>query len=137
MYKFTIRHKDKKFMSLNKYTLITRGTKAGYRASNQAKKNEETEVKNALAQTELLGIKDNLKYPVHIVFTWIEPNKRRDLDNISFAKKFIIDALVRSDVLIDDGWSYVAGHVDRFKVDKEDPRVVVEIYEDGEMMRSD
>ena len=34
--------------------------------------------------------------PVEIHFHWIEGNKKRDLDNICFAKKFILDALVKA-----------------------------------------
>ena len=32
--------------------------------------------------------------PVDIEYTWYEPDRRRDKDNIAFAKKFINDALV-------------------------------------------
>ena len=34
------------------------------------------------------------EHPVTIDFHWIDRTMRRDLDNISFAKKFILDALV-------------------------------------------
>ena len=32
---------------------------------------------------------------IKIHFHWIEGNKKRDLDNICFAKKFILDAMVK------------------------------------------
>ncbi len=40
--------------------------------------------------------------PVFITFAWHEPNRRRDADNVAFAKKFILDALVGLGVLPDD-----------------------------------
>lgn len=45
--------------------------------------------------------------PVRIQFVWVEANARRDLDNIAFGKKFILDTLVRRGVLKDDGQKYV------------------------------
>ncbi|MDE6875340.1 MAG: hypothetical protein K2P87_12875 [Lachnospiraceae bacterium] len=68
--------------------------------------------------------------PVYMEYTWVEPNKRRDMDNISsFGRKVIQDALVQCGVLRDDGWKYVAGFSDRFAVDRENPRVEVLIRE--------
>lgn len=67
--------------------------------------------------------------PVTMHYTWIEPNRKRDKDNIAFAKKFIQDALVDCEVLKDDGWTNVIGFTDTFGVDKKNPRVVVTIEE--------
>lgn len=68
--------------------------------------------------------------PVFMEYTWYEPNKRRDKDNISsFGRKVIQDALVRCRVLKDDGWQYVVGFSDRFEVDKINPRIEVLIKE--------
>lgn len=63
-------------------------------------------------------------------YTWYEPNKRRDKDNISsFGRKVIQDALVQCGVLEGDGWKHVAGFSDRFEVDKTNPRIEVLIRE--------
>ena len=70
---------------------------------------------------------------VYLRFNWIEPNKRRDKDNIASAKKFIIDALVKSGILENDGWKNVIGFSDRFSVDKNNPRIEVEILTEEEM----
>ena len=70
-----------------------------------------------------------IKSPVRIMFRWGEPNMKRDLDNICFAKKYILDALVQSGRLKNDGWRDVQGFVDDFFVDKENPRIEVEIEE--------
>lgn len=68
--------------------------------------------------------------PVYMKYTWYEPNKRRDKDNVSsFGRKVIQDALVQCGVLKDDGWKYVVGFSDRFEVDRENPRIEVLIKE--------
>ena len=71
-----------------------------------------------------------IENPVFMEFLWVEPNKRRDKDNISsFGRKVIQDALVQCGVLKDDGWRHVVGFSDRFEVDKENPRIEVKIRE--------
>jgi Holliday junction resolvase RusA-like endonuclease len=64
---------------------------------------------------------------VEISYFWIEPNMKRDKDNICSAKKFVNDALVNSGVLKNDGWKNIDGFKDFFEVDKKNPRVEVEI----------
>lgn len=71
-----------------------------------------------------------IEKPVFMEYLWIEPNRRRDKDNISsFGRKVIQDALVSAGVLKDDGWKHVVGFSDRFEVDKENPRIEVIIKE--------
>ena len=69
---------------------------------------------------------------VELSFRWYEPNKKRDLDNICFAKKFILDALVSNGIIVADGWKGVVGFTDNFFVDAKNPRIEVEIKEAGE-----
>lgn len=71
---------------------------------------------------------------VSLNFRWYEPNRKRDLDNICFAKKFILDALVSNGIIKADGWQGVAGFTDRFFIDEEFPRIEVDIdlYKEGE-----
>ena len=66
--------------------------------------------------------------PIKIHFTWIEGNKRRDLDNICFAKKFILDAMQKYGKLTNDNRKCVQGFTDTFKYDKE-TKVILEIEE--------
>lgn len=66
---------------------------------------------------------------VFIHITWIEPNMKRDLDNIDFAKKFIFDAMQKAGVIPNDNWRYIAGFDSKFRVNKSDPRIIVEIEE--------
>lgn len=66
--------------------------------------------------------------PVKINFTWVEDNKKRDLDGICFAKKFILDALVQAGVLADDNRKIVTNFTDSFEyADKS--KVIVELEE--------
>ena len=68
--------------------------------------------------------------PVFLLFTFYEKDRRRDRDNVaSYARKVIQDALVQSGKLQDDGWDYVTGTMERFYVDGDNPRIVVEFIE--------
>lgn len=84
-------------------------------------------------QTERAGIAaverrmPGFKGPVEIAFTWVEQNRRRDMDNVAFAKKFILDGLVRAGVIPDDTPRYVSGLADRFEYDAMRPRIEVEV----------
>jgi Holliday junction resolvase RusA-like endonuclease len=66
--------------------------------------------------------------PVKIHFHWIEENKRRDLDNCCFAKKFILDAMVKAGKLRDDNRKLVTAFTDTFSYDKE-AKVILTIEE--------
>lgn len=68
------------------------------------------------------------KNPIKIHFTWVEGNKRRDLDGICFAKKFILDALVKYGKLHDDNRKCVTAFTDDFEYGKE-TKVILEIEE--------
>ena len=69
------------------------------------------------------------KGKVSLAFRWYEENMKRDIDNISFAKKFILDSMVQSGIIESDGWRGVIGFTDDFYVDKENPRIEVDINE--------
>lgn len=66
---------------------------------------------------------------VALVITWYEPDHRRDPDNIMAGQKFILDALVTAKVIPDDSQKHIQGISHRFKVDKLNPRVEVEIID--------
>lgn len=70
--------------------------------------------------------------PVVMHYRWYEPNRKRDKDNVAFAKKFVQDALVKSGVLENDGWKNIDHFTDEFFVDNQNPRVEIEIMEDSE-----
>ncbi len=66
--------------------------------------------------------------PIQIHFHWVEENKRRDLDNVCFAKKFILDSMVKAGKLKDDNRNCVSGFTDTFEYAKES-KVILEIKE--------
>ena len=66
--------------------------------------------------------------PVRIHFHWIEENRRRDLDNVAFGKKFILDALVKAGKLSDDNRKIVTAFIDTFEYGKE-AKVILDIEE--------
>lgn len=118
-YKFEI---NKRLIGLNEYTNTNRYNK--YAGAKQ-KKEEQEYIKMCIRQ-QLGNIK--IEKPVKGIFTWIEGNKRRDLDNICFAKKFILDSLVELGILKDDNRKMVCGFEDRFEYAKES-KVIVELAE--------
>ena len=79
-------------------------------------------------RSQLRGI--HLKKPVRMSYRWYEPNRKRDLDNISgYGHKICQDALVNCRVIENDGWQYVTGFSDDFYVDKKNPRIEISIEE--------
>lgn len=66
-------------------------------------------------------------FPVIITYHWYSKNRRMDIDNVAFAKKFVNDGLVTAGVLPNDSRKYVGGFADRFSIDKHRPRVEVTI----------
>ena len=53
--------------------------------------------------------------PIQVHFIWqSEKSDRRDLDNICFAKKFILDAMQQASRLTNDNRNYVTGFTDEF-----------------------
>jgi hypothetical protein len=66
--------------------------------------------------------------PIRINFIWVEENKKRDLDNICFAKKFILDAMQEYGKLANDNRKWVTGFTDSFELGNE-YKVILEIEE--------
>lgn len=70
--------------------------------------------------------------PIKIHFHWIEGTKKRDWDNVCFAKKFILDSLVKCKKLSDDNRKIVTAFTDTFEYQKGITKVILEIEEIGE-----
>lgn len=66
---------------------------------------------------------------IYIICHWYCKDRRQDPDNISAGVKFILDGLVSAGVLQNDGWRQIAGIEHRFSVDKQNPRVEIEMKE--------
>jgi Holliday junction resolvase RusA-like endonuclease len=77
--------------------------------------------------------------PVMVSFAWIEPNAKRDLDNITGGQKVILDALVECRVLQNDTQEWVKSLIHKFPgTDKDNPKIIVHVQEvfDGESTSS-
>jgi Holliday junction resolvase RusA-like endonuclease len=66
---------------------------------------------------------------VALIITWYEPDRRRDPDNIMAGQKFILDGLVVAGTIPNDNQRHIQGIIHRFGVDKQNPRVEVEIID--------
>lgn len=108
-----------KLPSLNDYIRACRANK--YLANK---------IKSELEQQIGLYIIQMPKYnnPVKIHFTWIESNHRRDIDNVVFARKFILDSMVKYKKLKDDSRKYVVGFTDKVVYGLKN-KVILEIEE--------
>lgn len=73
------------------------------------------------------GKKPIKEYPVVIKFDWYSQNLKKDIDNVAFAKKFILDGLVMAGVIENDSRKFITGFSDKFYIDAKNPRVEIEI----------
>jgi len=106
--------------TLNDYIKAERGNKF---AAAKIKKNETERVAWEAKKQKIAKVGDKR---VYIYIKWFCENRKSDPDNISFAKKFILDGLVLAKVLEGDGQKHIAGFIDKFYVEDK-PRVEVEI----------
>lgn len=110
--------------SLNEYTIANR-SKYGKVIGNQVKRDAEQLIGLYIKAQKLTDV--HYTMPVRIDFRWYMGNAKKDPDNVCFAKKFILDALVRNGVLENDNYSHIKGFTDEFYVDRENPRIEVDI----------
>lgn len=108
-----------RFPSLNDYISAERNN---YRYASSMKRKETKRVSDAAQGMEPFDTQ------AIVSFKWIEPNMRRDVDNVAFAHKFILDGLVDAGVLKGDSRKYVIGLQDDFsEIDPDNPRVEITI----------
>lgn len=112
---------DGRLPNLNDYTKACRTSPV---VGNKMKQEQEEHIADFILE-QLNGV--HFYGKVYLHFRWIEANRNRDLDNICFAKKFILDALKKTGVIKNDGWKDVYGFTDEFDVDAFNPRVEVVI----------
>lgn len=104
---FTI---EERMPNLNDYTRAI-----GYsRYAGGEMKEEWDEVVRIAAKQARLG---HFTEPITIEFHWYEPNTNRDVDNVAFAKKFILDGLQKAGVITNDNYKWVKGFSDHFHYD--------------------
>ena len=114
---------------LNEYTAECRKLAKG---GGACKRRNEAKVKRAIEAAHLKP----MKTPVIVHITWVEGLKQgatrfvpRDKDNIRFAAKFVLDALVSEGVIEDDGWRHVADIADSYRLNRNAPRIIIRLEE--------
>ena len=72
------------------------------------------------------------KKPVKMHFTWYmkqsKNGKTKDPDNVAFAKKFLLDGIVKAGILRDDSIKQIKGFTDDFIIDTCE-QVIIDIIE--------
>lgn len=109
--------------SLNDYTRACRTN----RYTGAKMKSDNEAIVSLYIRMQLNGV--HFPNKVALDFRWYEPNRRRDPDNVCFAHKFILDALVNNGIIKGDSQKYITGLNDDFFVDREFPRIEVTIRE--------
>lgn len=108
MYRATI---PMRLPGLNEFIEACKIQRGKWNKGNQMKKDVQNEIAYYLMS---LPIFDR---PIRIKFIWVSTKSdRRDLDNISFAKKFILDAMQQAGRLKNDDRKHVIGHLDDFEI---------------------
>lgn len=127
MIEITIKHE---LMDLNNYINAERTNR--FKAAKIKKK--QTELVAAEIRKAMLGGLEFKRenFPLDFEFHWFMKNKRKDKDNIVFAKKFIFDGMIASGLIENDGWKEIGTFKDVVAVDKEFPRVEIKIRMAGE-----
>lgn len=107
--------------SLNEHDNANRGNRYGG-ASMKKKATYACEIytKNAMNLGFTLE-----QQPADFIFKWYAKDRRKDKDNLSFAKKYIFDGMVNAGLIENDGWKQIGNWEDIFLIDKENPRVEI------------
>ncbi len=98
-----------------------------YRLVGSKIKREETE--RVAYEIKFAKIPAPTKYPIKIIYRWYSKDNRKDIDNVSFSKKFLNDGMVMAGLIPNDSRKFISGFSDEFYIDKNNPRTEVEIYE--------
>ena len=67
--------------------------------------------------------------PVSIAYSWYRRDRKTDKDNIAAGMKFVQDALIKADVISNDGWSNIDDFTHHWHIDKTDPRLELTVTE--------
>jgi Holliday junction resolvase RusA-like endonuclease len=70
-----------------------------------------------------------LEKPVEVTIRWITSNLKQDPDNLMAGQKFIFDGLVAAKVIPNDTRKWVKKITHEFGLDRQNPRVEVEVSE--------
>lgn len=124
-----------KLPSLNQVIAKNRGNTY---AGNKMKQDTERQIAHCICVAQSKGeLEKRYDCRVVVMVDWYEHENRRDVDNVKSANKFILDAMVKTGVLKDDGPKYVkdiigAVHYPMYDNKTRIQRVVVRICKEVE-----
>lgn len=109
--------------SLNEYT---RACRAHWSKGAQLKREVEADIMWQLTAARLGHKVGKVAGPVIISLEWHDSNRRRDIDNVFFGVKFILDAMQKLEIIANDDRKHVVG-LNHSIVDDDQDYVVVTI----------
>ncbi|MFK7946405.1 MAG: hypothetical protein AB8G11_02355 [Saprospiraceae bacterium] len=115
-----------KFPTLNDI-LLTKSSRYKGKYNDMKKKFETIITDHVNKQLQPIDLKMPFKRKVRMQMVWYVDAKRKDLDNVDAARKFINDALVDIGVILKDNLTIYTEHEALIAIDKNFPRVVVNI----------
>ena len=95
---------------------------------NNFKKDIEEVIGWAIKQARTMRTLKPVEKPCEIYIEWHEATKRRDVDNVQSSQKFVLDAMVKNKILVNDNRRYVR-QIHHTIIDDNDDFVVVKIQE--------
>lgn len=115
-----------KLPGLNDYTKANRSNRF---MANKMKQDIQKNICRYIVMALRVTLEKVDRYPIGLTIKWYEPNNRRDIDNITFGTKFILDSMVCMGIIENDSRKYVDSIEHSVFTDKENPRIEVEINE--------
>lgn len=115
-----------KLPGLNEYTRTNRSNRF---MANKMKQDIQKNICRYIVMALRVTLEKVDRYPIGLTIKWYEPNNRRDIDNITFGTKFILDSMVCMGIIEDDSRKYVDSIEHSVFTDKQNPRIEVEINE--------
>lgn len=107
--------------ALNEYINKERGSKMG---AAQIKKKVTTNIRWEILSQKVKRVDDL----IDLKLFWIQPNNKKDPDNVFFGIKFILDAMVAAGVIEQDGRKNIRNIFNHIETQKGKTQVIVEIH---------
>jgi Holliday junction resolvase RusA-like endonuclease len=118
-------------MSKHKFTI--KGSLPDFNSFAPANWRKFARIKKKATEKVAEAAKDLPKFthPIFLKISYYPKDKRKDKDNIAASKKFILDGLIKAGKIPNDGWGEIDCWIEEFEVDKSNPRIEIEITEEG------
>ena len=105
-------------MTLNEYTRLNR---TGFAVGAKAKKTQQNIIGWHIKAARLAPVEG----AIFAEFRWTLKDRRKDIDNVAFAQKFIFDTLVKCGIMKGDGQKYLKGFAHYFEIGTMDSVTVI------------